>query len=186
MHRIFIAADISDKARSRVAEHIRLLKSIGDFHGFKPVRPENLHLTLKFLGDTDDAALEKVQQAAALTASLSRAAAITIAGTGVFPAGRAGQTLWIGVDDATGKLAELAERLDANLANIGFPRERRRFSPHLTVGRIREGGRQIVVAHRDAQFRPEGFVVSEIVLYESKLLPTGPVYSKLDAFPLAG
>jgi 2'-5' RNA ligase len=179
MKRIFVAVDISEQARRRVAAYIESLQT-----EFRPVRvgwdkPEKLHLTLKFLGETEENRLAELRKIVAKCAGEISNFKLRIGGTGIFPNERNARVLWIDATDETGSLARINTFLEAECEKIGFPKEKRGFVPHLTIGRVREphGARNLAQKHRQNNFEPVEFEVSEIVIYESKLLPTGSVYS---------
>lgn len=146
------------------------------------VRPENLHLTLKFLGATPRERMEAVAAALEAAASAHGAFALTATGIGVFPNPRRPRVIWAGLSGATDALARLQEEIDRRLEAVGFPREARRFHGHLTLGRFAEGatGRGIdaaIAAHAAERFG--SFEVREVVLFQSELQAKGAVYTGL-------
>ncbi|HEY8561401.1 MAG TPA: RNA 2',3'-cyclic phosphodiesterase [Pyrinomonadaceae bacterium] len=179
MKRIFVAADISDEARRRAAAYIEELR--GEFRQVRVGwdKPEKLHLTLKFLGNSDDAQIKEVENIVAGIAAETARFKLRIGETGIFPNARSPRVLWINVKDEAGNLARINDRLEAACEKIGFEREKRKYVPHLTIGRVREPNRakDLARAHLGTKFEPVGVEISEIVIYESKLLPTGSVYS---------
>ncbi|HVE57568.1 MAG TPA: RNA 2',3'-cyclic phosphodiesterase [Pyrinomonadaceae bacterium] len=179
MKRIFVAVDISSEARRNVAAYIETLRK-----EFREVRtgwdkPEKLHLTLKFLGDTSEIQLTELQKIVAKISGGISNFKLQIAETGVFPNARNARVLWIDVKDEAGKLAKINALLEAECKKIGFAKEKRKFVPHLTIGRVREPHRagELAKKHLKNEFEPVEFEISEIVIYESKLLPAGSVYS---------
>lgn len=148
--------------------------------GVRWVAAENLHLTLRFLGEVDEA------QGAAAAAAAGRAAALAfpfryvVAGLDAFPNWQAVRTVVLRVDDPEGALLALWGRLETELAGAGFGLEARSFRPHITLGRSREGGTRL----SPGLFRPEEVPAREIVLYRSFLQPTGPVYQSLGSWSL--
>ena len=94
--------------------------------------------------------------------------------------------MWLGLRESGDALKELANRLETECETIGFPKENRPFSPHLTIGRVRKAhrSRELAEKHAASEFGPVEFVANEVVVYKSELRPTGSVYSKLAAFPL--
>ena len=179
MKRIFAAVDISDEARRKVASYIETLRN-----EFRNVRvgwdkPEKLHLTLKFLGDTDDGQLRELEKIVREISAKITNFKLQIAETGVFPNVRNPRVLWIDVKDEAGSLAKINARLESECEKIGFKKEKRAFVPHLTIGRVREPNRAKDLArkHLENGFEPVEFEVSELVIYESKLRPTGSVYA---------
>jgi len=187
MKRIFVAVDISEEARRKAAAYIEILRK-----EFPKIRvgwdkTEKLHLTLKFLGDTEEKHLRELEKQVEKIAAGMTNFELQIAETGVFPNGRNPRVLWIDVKDEQGNLAKINGRLEAECEKIGFAREKRKYVPHLTIGRIREPNRarELVRKHLENKFEPVEFAVSEIVIYESKLLPTGSVYSVMSKLRFA-
>lgn len=185
MKRIFIAIDISEAARKAAVEHIeRLRASFGDLRvGWE--RPEKLHLTLKFLGDVGEGKLGELKESLGRIASAGHPFSVRLEGCGVFPPSGAARSLWIGFSDG-GDLGTIARQIDAASAVLGYPGERRSFKPHLTIARIREPqrSRDLAAAHRRTQFPALEVAVREIVLFESKLQPSGSIYGRLARLPL--
>jgi 2'-5' RNA ligase len=182
--RLFIAIDISEEVRAAIEGHVNALKGFQN----KSVRwekPEKIHLTLKFLGDT---AVAKVPQIGAL---LSEAASnrhcfdLTAQGTGVFPSQDKARVLWIGLNRIE-PLEQLHADIENRLESIDIPKEDRRFSPHLTIARIRDArqAKPVIEQHIALEFGPVRLSVNEITLYESKLLRSGSVYSAIEKYPL--
>lgn len=179
MKRIFVAVDISEAARRAAADYIETLRA-----EFREVRvgwerAEKLHLTMKFLGDCEETQLKELPKIVAETAAQISSFTIQIAETGVFPNARAPRVLWIDVKDAAGNLLKIHDLLEKACEKIGFQRERRRFVPHLTIGRVKEPNRarDLAEKHLKNKFEPVETLVPEIVIYESRLLPSGSVYS---------
>jgi 2'-5' RNA ligase len=188
MKRIFIAVDISDEARRRAAAHIDELRI-----GVKNLRvgwerPEKLHLTVKFLGDATNEQLERLNGAVEQTASQARPFYLRTGKTGVFPSIRKARVLWLGLEDAGGELRYFHRILETECEKAGFARETRDFKPHLTIARLREPGKSagLAATHLRAQIEPVEFEVPEIVIYESRLAPTGSVYRPVFKHKLAG
>ena len=151
------------------------------------VAPTNLHLTLKFLG-------EVTEEAAALFAEQFRSNVSSYGflrleweGVGRFPSGGTPRVVWIGCRGDLSKLEGVARAADRGAEQIGVPPERRRFSPHLTIGRVkspRNKSALLQVLENQAQV-PIGLqVVKEIFLYQSTLTPDGPIYDVVESFPL--
>ena len=193
--RIFIGIDLDPEVRARIE---RFLEGV---EGFAPdarwMRPESLHITLKFIGEQPP---ERVE---AITERLRRVESsrfeIRIRGYGFFPTAKAPRVFWIGID-AGPQLAELAESIDIATAELGIPREDRPFSPHLTLARDR--GRSgspkwrkgdspnatfAVLAKRLAAMSELDFsemTAQEFILYQSQLSSGGSKYTKLQRFAL--
>lgn len=184
--RIFIAVDISDEARNVVATYIdELRREFPKLHvGWE--RPEKLHLTLKFLGDVEDAQQEFVHAAMKAIAGNFYKFRLETSSTGVFPNLHKPSILWLGISGNVEMMVQIAEEVEREFETLGFTTERRAFKPHLTIGRLREPwlSNNLACRHLANKFEPVGFEVREIVIYESKLQPTGSFYLRLAAFPL--
>ena len=174
--RLFVAVDIPKNELIRSF----LDKIRGCNPDLKVVTPENLHLTLKFLGETDKDPAE-VGQAIEKASKGVESFKMALEGCGVFPNRNYIRVVWIGVKDA-GNLKELADELDRELEALGFKRESRSFLPHLTVARVKsKRGKEEIMRVLD-EFNGVKFCefeVSELKLYQSTLLPGGPVYTQL-------
>lgn len=185
--RIFIAIDISDETRKRVAAYIEDLKS--NFLELRVgwERPEKLHLTLRFLGDTDENKLEKVCEIVASATNHCESLSVGIGGTGVFPNPRNPRILWIGVQQGGQKMIELNREIESGLEKTGFPSEKRSFHPHLTIGRIRDSqkGRNLAEAHINAAFEPVVFTAPGVTIYESRLQKPRSIYLPIRFFPFS-
>lgn len=164
--RLFVAVDIPETVRVAIGSLISRLKCPGP----KWVDPKNLHLTLKFVGETSD--LEGVTRL--LSDIDGTGFEIGLKGLGSFP-----RVLWVGVA-APPEMARLARRIDEALTPMGIPPEQRPFSPHLTLARVKEGR----IPKFDQQPDFGTFPVREFVLYQSRLSPAGPTYIPLHRFPL--
>jgi RNA 2',3'-cyclic 3'-phosphodiesterase len=193
--RIFIGIDLDVEVRARIE---RFLEGV---QGFAPearwVRPESLHITLKFIGE------QPAERVEAITARLQRvdcsAFEIRSAGYGFFPTAKAPRVFWIGIDGGS-QLAELAGAIDAATAELGIPREDRAYSPHLTLARgggksgspkWREGdGPNATFAVLEKRLAALGeldfgtMMACEFILYQSQLSPRGSKYTRLHRFPL--
>lgn len=178
MKRIFVAVDISEEARRRVSNYVENLR--GEFPKIRVgwEKAEKLHLTLKFLGDCEEKQLGELEKIVVEISASFTNFKLQISETGVFPNSRNPRVLWIDVKDETGNLTKINERLETECEKIGFEREKRRFVPHLTIGRVREPNRtrELAKKHLANKFEPVGFTVSENVIYESRLKPTGSIY----------
>ncbi len=151
------------------------------------VAPDNLHLTLKFLGNVAETRLDAI--VASLRGAVGEAATFdaTVSGLGAFPTPTRARVVWAGVSAGAEPMVELAGRVDAALAALGVPPEARPFSPHVTLGRARVPRRAPALAEALAggQGREFGTVrVARLVLMQSHLSPTGSRYAELAEIPL--
>lgn len=178
MKRIFIAIDISSEARAKAADYSRELRT--EFPDVRVgwERPEKLHLTLKFLGDTDDGQLVAVTERMRELASGVGPFDISVRGTGVFPSANRPRVLWLGIGGGTGNLADLARAVDEECAGIGFPRAQRDHRPHLTIARVREPerGAPLATEHLRREFESDDFEVTSLTIVESRLGQNGSTY----------
>jgi len=179
--RVFCAVELPPEARARAAAHAADLRA-----RFKEVRAswpraEGLHLTLKFLGEIEEARVALLTAAAARAAEMCEPFGLTIEGAGAFPQRGAPRVLWLGVTDAAGGLVRLHGRLEAECAGSGFKREERPFHPHLTLARLRapQGARALAQFHQEAGFEAIDFPVTELVVMRSELGPGGSRYTPL-------
>ena len=184
--RLFIAAPAPQAVQSASARWIAPLRGLGDVRW---VRAEQLHLTLKFLGAVPAAGVGLI------TATLDTIAQqkiannclrilLTTKGLGAFPDRRHPQTLWLGIDGETDRLTALASEIEAALEPAGFPRERRPYRPHLTVGRVRsERGRaELAKALASTPGDAAPWRMDEFVLMQSVLGSNGSTYTPLRSF----
>ena len=111
---------------------------------------------------------------------------LRLEGPGVFPSPKKARVLWIGVKDEQSMASRLREMLEAELGRLGFMGDDKPFKPHLTIGRVKEPryAEPIIRKHLAVEFEPVEFHVRHIVIYESKLLRSGSVYSNLARFAL--
>jgi 2'-5' RNA ligase len=193
--RIFIALDIEDSIRERIARFVE------GVHGFAPdarwVRPESMHVTLKFIGEKSELAVGEIKQA--LETIDSGSVEIRFRGYGFFPTAKAFRVFWIGIE-AGPQLASLASAIDERMASLGIPKEEHAFSPHLTLARRGDGSASPRVRNEDggnsgfqrlqeklsAMPAPEfgTMTAREFILYKSQLSQGGSRYTKLAAFNL--
>jgi RNA 2',3'-cyclic 3'-phosphodiesterase len=184
--RCFIAVRIPVPIRKAVAEVMDILKKSGA--DVKWVAEENIHITLKFLGSTDEAVIEDIREALYRRVSVYRPFSIRIAGTGYFPPGRRPRVVWIGIEDA-GALPDLQRDVEKEMTTFGYEEEKGPFSPHLTIGRVRSDKRMTEMLKRLDAFRETGFgemEIREITLMKSELRPAGAEYSSLAEIPFGG
>lgn len=179
MKRIFTAIDISEEARRKVSARIENLRRQFPALRVGWDKPEKLHLTLKFLGETNEEQLEKLSDAVEKTARGISDFKLRIEDAGVFPNQRKARVLWLGVKDEKGNLRKLNEALESECERQGLARETRDFKAHLTIARLREPekSKSLVEAHLRETFAAVEFEVSEVVIYQSELSPQGSRYT---------
>lgn len=181
--RSFIAVLLPEEVRRAVAMTIEELKVYRADVGW--VRPENLHLTLRFLGEQGERELERAREALGEAAAQASPFAVGLKGLGAFPLRGRPRVVWVGVAEGADRLVGLQAAVEAALAVRGFHPEERPFHPHLTIGRVR--GSRGVEALSAALGEEQVFGEAEVTalhLMRSDLHPTGARYSVLGGFPL--
>ena len=176
--RTFIAVEIPESIKSRIERLQEPLRQIGAKVSW--TKPSNIHLTLKFLGGVEASRIERVSRAVERAARGIAPFEVEIGGTGCFPSPRSPRVLWVGLPDVPEALRQLYSNLESELEREGFPLEKRRFSPHLTIGRIREQHNATAVAEAliASGFEPEAFKANEVIVMRSDLKPTGSIYTR--------
>lgn len=179
--RLFVAIEIPAEIRAALAAFVNELRAAAP--QAKWVRAENLHVTLKFLGETEAAKLSVVQSALG-TVHSPQAVALDFRGLGFFPSEKRPRVFWAGMQ-ASRNLAALASGIDQALHKLGFPLEERPFTPHLTLARFNQPGPQpklSAVAGQNMSRTFGSLITHEFLLIESKLKPTGAEYTTLQSF----
>jgi RNA 2',3'-cyclic 3'-phosphodiesterase len=183
--RLFAAVDLPPRVREEIERAIDPWRE--RLPGGRWVKPENWHVTVKFLGRTYPRLVDRVHQACGRAATEIRPFRVGVEGMGVFPGPGRARVLWVGLVDRDESLPALARALDDRLAD-DFPPEKRGFTPHLTVARFNPpvGVREHVEGLAGTRFEVVPFRVGELVLYRSHLSPRGARYEPLERFPLRG
>jgi len=186
--RTFIAVELSPAVVAQAVSLVEQLRPAGA--DVKWVESQNMHMTLKFLGDVRE------EDAADVCRVVTKAAAefepfdIAVGGAGAFPNARRPRTLWIGVTQGEKELISLQTAIERVLAKRGFPKEHRAFHPHLTIGRVRDGSPAMVelgqAIQEHADFAAGTSTVRDVVVFASYLSGTGPTYEPLGRAALGG
>ena len=187
--RLFVALEPPEPVRRRLAAVADALRRGAGraADDVRWVRPENVHLTIQFLGAVPEERVGAVEQALRDAAAGARPLSLTLRGAGGFPNARRPRVLWAGLEGDVAALAALAADLGARLAKLGFPPEERAFSPHLTLGRARDGRGAPGLAGalaRAGETDVTPWRAAELVLFESHLSPHGPRYEAIARAPL--
>ncbi|MBW1646015.1 MAG: RNA 2',3'-cyclic phosphodiesterase [Deltaproteobacteria bacterium] len=188
--RLFFAVDLPEELVTRLAAVAdRLRPAASRLGNFRWVAPASLHVTLKFLGEVDEGRLPLLEKLAA--GCRPGAFELVPGGWGYFPAAHRPRVFWLGFAGDVEAMRRLAGQVDKAAAGIGIEPEKRSYTPHLTLARIREqrcrraaafqelAGRAAELLGPAASFRVENFV-----LYQSTLTPKGAVYRQVAVFPL--
>lgn len=175
--RLFIAIEVD--ASKKIKNLISELEETGI--NAKIVGPKNMHLTLKFLGDTDTNLVDKIESAIQESVKETDSFDIKLKNVGVFPNTNYIKVFWIGIQDED-NLKRIAKEIDERLNEIGFKKERRKFSAHLTVARIKSAKNkekiiQLIDKYQNTEFQK--IKVEKIILKKSVLTLQGPIYTNL-------
>lgn len=182
MIRSFVALNIPSQVKEEIGDIIGELKKLsGDV---KWVKPQNLHLTLKFLGEVEPVTLEKVYQKVEACAQKTQVFSFSLSGAGLFPNPKRPRVFWTGIKGGERELESLFRCLEGELEALGFQKEKRGFSPHLTIGRARttQGMERLVERIKGIEYRSKRIEVSSLFVVKSQLTPQGPIYSPLREF----
>jgi RNA 2',3'-cyclic 3'-phosphodiesterase len=209
--RTFVAVEIDKPIRARAKELIDSLA--GTSADVKWVETHNMHLTLKFLGEVHEREIFEVCQAVERGAVQVESFELEVCGAGAFPNAARPRTLWLGAKEGTEPMIQLHDRIEAELAELGYREEHRRFQVHLTIGRVRGGengkrgpspyGRRAAQAE-DSRSLDQGIVelgellqlqsdfaagsmtVDKVSVFASTLTSDGPIYERLGVASLGG
>lgn len=179
--RTFISIEIPDDQKKIVWNSIQEFKRLN--LPVKWVEYENLHITLKFLGEIDEKKLAQILPVLSSISNNTKSFSMQLESFGCFPGIRNPRVLWAGVSQGTNEIISLAEQLENGLVKFGFKKEGKKFHPHLTIGRIKTFCKVDDIINTSIKTEP--FNVNEFILFKSTLLSTGPVYEKIKTFPLS-
>lgn len=190
--RAFIAVPLPDSLLKQLTGLQRRLGEQVPHRSVRWVRPEGIHLTLKFLGDTSTDELPRIGQALTTVARNAPASTFTVGGIGCFPNTHRPRVVWVGVQEPTGRLAALQDAIEEVMEPFGYKPEGRGFKPHLTLGRVgRKARRGDVAQVGEVVASTEVGRLAEVAadrfeLIRSVLKPTGAEYTVLETFVLGG
>lgn len=183
--RTFIAVDLPDSARHAIRIYQEPLKQANA--DVKWVRPESMHLTLKFLGDVPVDQQDAILQAMGETVRSCNPFSTVLAGAGAFPDLNHPRVFWIGIGHGAQELTELSIRLNEALIPLGFEADKRPYKAHLTLGRVRSmRSIRSVTEQLSESFESESFLVNEVMFFKSDLNPAGAVYTVLGRAKMEG
>lgn len=183
--RLFVAFELPPPIVAELTDYIAPLRELDD--GVRWVKPDKVHLTLKFLGETPVAKIATIKATLAEVCRQFAPFTCEIAGAGTFPNPQRPQVLWVGLHDPHGRLGKLAQEVDRALHQVGFAREKRAFSPHVTLGRVRAGRAAAAVKEMmNHPFPSRELACEKLVLMHSVLQREGAVYTALQRFALGG
>lgn len=181
--RAFIAITLPKEIKDYLNKLQKQLKTSGA--DVKWVEPENIHLTLRFLGEIDDSMLVKINEIMQAIALARNEFSISLSELGAFPNIASARVIWVGINEGDKETKEIAEESEDNIAGIGIPKETRAFSSHITIGRSKSGlnRAKLMQLLKELANKPTEenlrFTVRKISLLQSTLTPKGPVYEIL-------
>ena len=180
--RLFIAAELPSAFREDIARVGASALALG-IRGVRPVRAENAHLTLKFLGEVSVDRVEDVLASMRIAAARAAPFTLRMGNLGAFPNADAPRVLWLGVDGDLAALRRLRDDLEDALAAAGFQRDRRAFAPHVTAARVRDrvspAAAKRLMNAAAVPTTPVEFAVKRLSLMRSDTRPAGAVYTRL-------
>lgn len=196
--RVFCAVELPEQVSELLIRHMDTLRRLVPEGRASWSRPENIHLTLKFLGELQITKVKIFSDAVERTTKAFAPFTLGIGQPGTFPPHGSPRVLWIGLEDLSGNLAELHARLEAEAEKVGFEKERRAFHPHLTLARFREHRRRtekpragnnqparaLVSAHHATLLPLTEFLVAELVVIRSELISEGSKYTVISRHSL--
>lgn len=183
MIRLFVALLLPDDLKKKLAVLISQLRPLAG--GIKWVEPENLHLTLKFIGERPETDVAPITAAIETAIGDRKSFDVHITGCGGFPNLRNPRVIWVGMENAEPAI-EMAARIDGQLQTLGIPPEDRPFSPHLTIGRVKMKTNltPLSIQMGKTNFDAGILTVDRVGLVKSTLTPRGPIYENFRVFKL--
>ena len=177
--RAFIALELSNEIKNELARLQGELKKVGA--DIKWVKSQNIHLTLKFLGDIDEGKVEQIKKILDQISSQNKTFEISPFKLGAFPNIDNPRVVWAGIDKGCSNAEQIAQSVEDELSKIGFEKESRPFSAHFTLGRVKSGKNKAALkeSFSSVEARPESCAINSITLFQSTLTPQGPIYSSL-------
>ena len=189
--RVFICFDLSvPTVNNLVLLQEELREPIVELGGkVRWTPPENIHLTLKFLGETDDDMVFQIRSKLRDVAKQHPMVEAETVGTGAFPNAKVPRIIWVGTGTGSDAIITLQQNIETSLETLGIQKDDRSFKPHLTIGRIKTRKQRvnlepILLPHSDKTFGVS--LVKDFALYRSVLHPRGAIYQVIERFPLTG
>lgn len=170
--RLFIAIELPEDIKEELIKIEGVLKPY--ISNVKWVEKENLHITLRFLGEITEERLKDIEEAVGEIANSYSPFYISLSGIGTFP-----YVIWVGIDEGKETLTEIAYKSEGALIKKGFPPADKAFSPHITLGRLKKSAGKTP----KEDFKPLRFLADSITIMQSTLFSNGPVYNPVRIFP---
>jgi len=183
--RLFFAVLLPEEIRNEIAKIINKLRLVNA--DVKWTSVENLHITLKFLGDTDIMMTDDIVGIVQNKLSDIGSFVIDIAGIGTFGKPSNPSVIWMGIDDSSAKLKNIFEIIDSSVSNFGLMKEKRNFTAHITLGRIRSAkniGKLCEIIHAEEKINIGSVNIKRVSLMKSDLKNSGPAYTAIKEIEL--
>jgi len=183
--RLFIACPVPEEIKKKIADLENVFRNSNT--DVKWVRPESIHLTLKFLGEVSEHKIPEINNKISKAIEGFSVFHVAIEKIGVFPDWRRIRVVWVGIEDGKKELKELSKRVEDKMANIGFKKEKRGFTAHITIGRVRSGrgiDRLTDAIRKKSDASLGDIQIGEVLLMQSMLRPEGATYKCLERFSL--
>lgn len=179
MMRTFIAITLSEQIREGLRSQLNTVQKIDS--GVKWVKPENIHLTLKFLGDVEENSIDSIVDAINESVIYTEHFELSVQKAGAFPNMNRPKVLWVGINKGKERIIEFASKIDQHLFEMGFEKEKHKFSPHITIGRVKylKNINQITSQLSRLFKNDEAMIVKDVKLIKSILKPSGAEYTPL-------
>jgi len=177
--RVFVGLDLPGELKEAIA---KVKVELEPYIDGRWLTPQNLHLTLKFIGQVSPEVVEKISEQLDKVKTAFKPFLVQTTGFGFFPHFKKPRIFWLGLSNQ--QLTELAATIEDNLEKIGIPKEKRAFQPHITLVRFKK---PVTIAADFEQKLPKlnlNFYVQELILFKSTLTPAGAEYTKLKKFAL--
>lgn len=182
--RTFIAVKLPSEVKEKIEKTVDPFRKLG--LDISWVKPKNLHLTLKFLGDVDEKRIQDVILALEHALKEREKLTMSLRDFGVFPDFKKPRVIWIGIEKGKEDLIRIQDEIQEELFKVGFSKEERGFSPHLTIARVKSprGIEKLTGQIKDVNFESEEIRVEEVILMKSQLHPQGAIYTPIRTFTL--
>lgn len=182
--RTFIAIELPEKIKKEIEQAQAPLKRADAFVSW--VKPGNIHVTLKFLGEVPEEKINEVFSGTERALAGAKRFTMSLKGMGAFPDFRRPRVIWVGAGSGTAELSQIANKIEEEMEKIGFPREKRKFSAHFTIGRVKspKNIEKLTEMVESSDFQTEEIEVKQVVVMRSQLHPAGAIYTPLRKLPL--
>jgi 2'-5' RNA ligase len=182
--RTFIAVELPENIKNKIGELQAPLKRTDAFVSW--VKPENIHITLKFLGEVPEEKMNEVFSATEAALKETKRFKMNLKRMGAFPDFRRPRVIWVGTGKGGEELLSMANKIEEEMEKIGYPKENRKFSPHFTIGRVKspKNIEKLMELVKSTDFETEDIGVNEVTVMKSQLHPAGAIYTSLKKIPL--